>query len=387
MKALQTTAWVRHGLLAVLLTTALACCRDKEPVTPDQPVSDPTPYNLVLPANFNQTPTQPLDNPLTVEGVELGRHLFYEKALSIDNTVSCASCHKQALAFTDGLARATGVHGSQHARSTMPIQNMLWEKDMAWDGATKTLETQARVPLQNPIEMGQSVEASAAKLQQMPKYVTLFNKAFKTKVITSDNLLKALAQFERTLISGNSRYDRYMRGEFSALTAEEIDGEKLFNQHPQNEWVNGRQVFVRGANCGDCHKGNLQNGGSLQSGNIINNGLDVTFTDLGLGAVTGKSSDNGKFKVASLRNINLTAPYMHDGRFNTLEEVLDHYSDHVKRNSPNIEVNMLTSSNDPDDARAQLGMTAAEKRKVIAFLKTLTDEDFVRDPRFAAPAP
>lgn len=382
MNASLITIWVRNGLLAGLLITALACCRDTETPTPDGPVPDPTPYNLVLPANFNQTPTQPLDNPLTNEGVELGRHLFYEKALSVDNSISCASCHKQEKAFSDGLGRAIGVHGSQHTRSAMPVQNMLWEKDMAWDGATKTLETQARVPLQNPIEMGQSLEASVAKLQAMPKYVTMFNKAFKTRVITSDNMLKALAQFERTLISGNSRYDRYLRGDFGALTADELEGKKLFETHPDNvRQPNGQLLFVRGANCNDCHKGNLQ------SGDMLNNGLDLTFADLGLGAVTGLSTDNGKFKVTSLRNIALTAPYMHDGRFTTLEQVLDHYSDHINRNSPNIDINLLTSSNDPYDSRAQLQLTATEKRKVIAFLKTLTDSTFIQDPRFAAPTP
>ena len=379
MKALRMTSLLRNVLLAGLLTIALACCRDNDPVPPDQPVPDPTPYSLVLPTNFGQTPTQPLDNPLTNEGVELGRHLFYEKALSIDNTVSCASCHKQEKAFSDGLNRAIGVHGSRHSRSAMPIQNMLWEKDMAWDGATKTLEAQARVPLQNPIEMGQTLTASVAKLQAMPKYVTMFNKAFKTKVITEDNMLKALAQFERTLISGNSRFDRFMRGEFSALTADEKEGKKLFETHPRFELVNGRQVFVRGANCGDCHKGNLLNG------DMMNNGLDLTFTDLGLGAVTSQSSDNGKFKITSLRNIALTAPYMHDGRLATLEDVLNHYNEHVVLNSPNIDPLILNTTNDPRQQSNQLELTQQEKALIIKFLHTLTDSSFIQNPRFSEP--
>jgi cytochrome c peroxidase len=228
--------------------------------------------------------------------------------------------------------------------------------------------------------MGQSLEASAAKLQAMPKYVTLFNKAFKSKTITEENMLKALSQFERTLISGNSRFDRYMRGEFSVLTADELAGKKLFETHPGNQLINGRQVFVRGANCGDCHSGNLQTN-TLFS----NNALDATFADLGRGTITGQATDNGKFRVPSLRNIALTAPYMHDGRFTTLEEVVDHYNTGLVANSPNSDV-LLVASNDPYDARSPLGLTATEKRQLVAFLKTLTDSTFIQDSRFAQPA-
>lgn len=381
MKVFFVPTALRTGLLAALLIGGLTSCHDdQETVTPDPPVADPTPYNLVLPSNFNQQPTQPIDNPLTNEGVELGRHLFYEKALSIDNSVACSSCHQQVLAFTDGLARARGVHGGQHARSAMPLQNLLWEKDLAWDGAAQALEAQARVPLQNPIEMGQSLAASAARLQAMPKYVTLFNKAFKSKTITEENLLKALAQFERTLISGNSRFDRYMRGEFSVLNADELAGKKLFETHPGTQLVNGRQVFVRGANCGDCHSGNLQTNALFS-----NNALDATFADLGRGAITGQTTDNGKFRVPSLRNIALTAPYMHDGRFTTLEAVVDHYNTGLVANSPNSDV-LLVASNDPYAPHAPLGLTTTEKRQLVAFLKTFTDSTFIQDSRFAQPA-
>jgi len=364
--------WLRLLPIALLALAFASCSDDPEP-GPGTP--DPTAYDLQLPSNFPQNPSIPADNPLTVQGVELGRHLFYEKALSVDNTLACASCHRQELAFTDGRARALGVGGAQHARSSMALNNLLWEDKLTWDGASTTLEQQARVPLENPIEMHQPLTAGVARLQGIPKYAGLFEQAFPGKGITEENTLKALAQFERTLISGNSRFDRYRRGNRTLLSSDELRGLQLFVTHPD-----GR---VRGGNCNDCHAGDLQTDHAFR-----NNGLDATLTDLGLGAVTGRASDNGKFRVPSLRNIELTAPYMHDGRFATLEEVLDHYNEHVARNSPNVDPLLLNATNDPSqNPTSPLGLTATEKRQIVAFLKTLTDSAFVRDPRFAAPAP
>ena len=370
-----TSSLARRGrslLLAAVGLGAVACCDN-----PVEPTAEPaTPYVLAIPANFPTLPPQPADNPLTEEGVELGRHLFYETALSVDNTISCASCHRQELAFSDGRAHAIGVNGAQHPRSSMSLANMMWEKDLTWDGVAPTLEQQARIPLENPVEMHQPLPVSVQRLQKMPKYPAMFRKAFGTSTITDDLLLKALSQFERTLISGNSRFDKFRRGDRSALTRTELAGAQLFATHPDAD------RNLRGGNCQDCHAGDLQTNREFS-----NNGLDLTFTDLGRGGVTKQAFDNGKFRVPSLRNIALTAPYMHDGRFQTLEEVLDHYNEHVVKNSPNLDPLIVNASNNSFNPPGQirLGLTATEKAQIVAFLRTLTDSTFITDPRFARP--
>jgi cytochrome c peroxidase len=357
----------------VLFLLSLASCQSGgDTAEPQEPVAVPTPYNLVVPSNFPTPPALPADNPLTVEGVELGRYLFYEKALSIDNTVSCASCHRQELAFTDGRARAVGVNQALSPRGAMSLANLLWEPKLMWDGAATTLEEQARIPIEKEVEMHQRLATGVSRLQQMATYPALFRKAFGSATITEANTLKALAQFERTLISGNSRYDQYRRGTRSALNATEVKGLALFITHP-----NG---FIRGGNCGDCHSGDLQTNHTFS-----NNGLDATFPDQGVGAFTGRATDDGKFRVPSLRNIAVTAPYMHDGRFTTLEQVLDHYNEHVVLNSPTIDPLMLNTTNDPLQQSRTLELTATEKAQIVAFLHTLTDSTFLHDPRFSRP--
>lgn len=369
------SAPLRLWPLAALLTLG-ACHHDSDPIDPPQEVAvPPTPYALTIPSNFPAV-AQPADNPLTNEGVELGRHLFYETALSLDNTISCATCHQQAKAFTDGRALALGVNGARHTRSSMALANLLWEPKLTWDGGSRTLEEQARVPLANPIEMHQPITAGIVRLQAMPKYPALFFKAFGTKTITEENALKALAQFERTLISANSRFDDFKRnGNRTALTPDEVAG-MLLLRHP-NPAVRGE----RGGNCNDCHGGDL-----FTNHEFSNNGLDATFTDLGLATITGRPTDQGKFRVPSLRNIALTAPYMHDGRFATLEDVLDHYNEHIVRNSPNLDPLIQAATNNVAPANTNmLGLTTTEKQKIIAFLKTLTDSTFIKDPRFSKP--
>jgi cytochrome c peroxidase len=376
MSNFSFSGWLRFPLAVGLLVLA-GCTHDSDTQpTPEPATPDPTPYTLVLPTYFPQNPAQPTDNPLTVEGIELGRHLFYEKALSVDNTVACASCHRQELAFTDGLAHALGVNGGRHPRGAMPLHNLLWEEKLTWDGGASSLEQQARKPLESPIEMGQPLGVSVARLQAKPEYVDMFRKAFKSSTITEENLLKAVAQFERTLISNNSRFDKAKRNEI-LLTDDERRGQQLFTNHPTGN------SSTRGGNCGDCHGGNLQ---TIHE--FSNNGLDATLTDLGLGAITGRATDNGKFRQVSLRNIALTAPYMHDGRFATLEAVLDHYNEHIARNSPNLDPLITNATNDPfQQPGSNLGLTATEKLLIIKFLKTLTDSTFIRDPRFAKPTP
>ncbi|GAA4031017.1 cytochrome c peroxidase [Hymenobacter glaciei] len=360
-------------LAPVLAALALAGCQhDAETVTPEVPVAAPTAYVLDVPSNFPVLPAAPADNPLTVEGVGLGRRLFYDNALSVDNSISCASCHRQELAFSDGRAHALGVNGGRTPRSAMSLANLAWEPKLTWDGAATSLENQARIPLESPVEMHQALSAGVARLQAGSTYPVLFRQAFSSSTITETNLLKALAQFERTLVSGNSRFDQFRRGNRTALSAYEQQGLLLFNTHP-----NGT---LRGGNCGDCHSGDLQTNHTFS-----NNGLDAAPADRGLGAQTGLATDNGKFRVPSLRNIALTAPYMHDGRFTRLEDVVSHYNEHVVLNSPNIDPLLLNTTNDPAQRSLTLDLTADEKAKIVAFLRTLTDTTFTHDRRFARP--
>ncbi|MCB2377848.1 cytochrome-c peroxidase [Hymenobacter sp. BT635] len=349
-------------------------------VTTEEPATA-TPYQLVLPKGFPQDVKIPASNPLTQEGVALGRMLFYEPRLSRNNTLSCGSCHQQSKAFTDGRALALGVDGAVNPRGTMSLANILWEPALNWDGAATSLETQARKPIENPSELHQSLAIGAAKLQQTDLYPPLFRKAFGSSAVTEENVLKALAQFERTLISANSRYDKYVRGE-GQLSSQELAGKVLFVTHPDPT------IPVTGADCMHCHnEGNLLFTSTDYtrgaSSSFFNNGLDAKLKDQGRFGVTGLESDRGKFRAPTLRNIALTAPYMHDGRFQTLEEVLDHYSDHVAKDSPNLDINLLTTTNKRNSP--QLSLTASQQKQVVAFLLTLTDSAFIQDKRFSDP--
>lgn len=367
----------RFALFIALSVLLFSCETDVE-------APETTPYTFNEIGTFAQ-PQIPQDNPTTVEGVNLGRMLFYEKKLSADNSISCGTCHQQKFAFTDGdQALSTGVGGAIGKRNTMAIINLAWEKNFMWNGVAQTLEEQAHLPMENPIEMHQDLNRAVNKLQNTGTYPPLFLKAFGSKEITKENVLKALAQFERTLVSVNSRYDKWVASEKdirfrTGFTPDETEGFKLFFQHPNaNEVFDPSQTIFRGGNCGDCHSGD-----QFTNRKFANNGLDLETTDPGMGEVTGKATDNGKFKVPTLRNISLTAPYMHDGRFKTLEEVLDHYNDHVKLQSPNIAPDMFATNN--FGTNQPLGLTATEKRQIVAFLKTLTDEGFVTDERFSDP--
>ncbi|WP_221899162.1 cytochrome-c peroxidase [Hymenobacter sediminicola] len=364
-----------------------AACHREEPQPADPKPDAPTPYTLVLPTQLPQNVLIPADNPLTVEGIDLGRKLFYETRLSSNNTMSCGSCHQQSKAFTDGRRLAVGVDGIAHQRNSMSLVNLLWEPTLNWDGAATTLETQARKPIENPVELHQSLATGVSKLQQTPLYPPLFAKAFGSSTITEANVLKALAQFERTLISGNSRYEKSLLGQ-TRLNDDERAGKLLYFNHPGE----GGNSSARGGSCDHCHNGNnftftnatfATAGGTAE---FVNNGLDMTFADPGRFNVTGRNGDKGLFRVPTLRNIALTAPYMHDGRFQTLEEVVDHYNEHIERNSPNVNPILLLSNPAPAGSNSTtLNLTANEKRQLVAFLKTLTDSTFIQDPRFSNP--
>jgi len=335
---------------------------------PKPPVSgSPTLAELIIPAIFSRylpTPFIPSDNPLTVEGIELGRKLFFDPILSGDGTQSCATCHSLNSAFTDINRFSTGIDGLQGDRNSMPIFNIAWNfsEKFFWDGRAISVEDQALGPVVNPIEMHNTWSGAMAALQAHPIYPNLFLAAFGTNIIDSNLVTKAIAQFERTLISGNSRFDQYLLGQIS-LTPAEISGFNVF-------------MTESGGDCFHCH-GNAAN--PLWTDNEFrNNGLDAVFTDLGLGKITGNPSDNGKFKTPSLRNLVFTAPYMHDGRFATLDEVLEHYSTGVKMSST-IDPNMQFAG------QGGVQMTPQEKADLKAFLFALTDSSFINNPAFKAP--
>jgi len=320
----------------------------------------PKPYKLAYPSYFGNRVNLREDNPLTEEGILLGRYLFYDKRLSRNSTVSCASCHQQALAFTDGRRFSVGFDSVLTRRSSMSLANLLWVRNFFWDGRVSTLEAQAMVPLTEAHEMGQRMDSLIPKLSAVGMYGPLFAAAFGSPEVTQDGIVRALAQFERTLVSANAPYDKYIRGEY-AMTPAEMRGLRLFF---------GRAV------CGNCH-----GGPKTFNETYHNNGLDRgAFADSGRYDVTGLDYDKGRFRVVTLRNIALTAPYMHDGRFKTLEEVVDHYSEHIEP-SATLSPTLKDTANVP----TMLRLTKGEKGDLVAFLKTLTDSGFVHDPRFSDP--
>ncbi|WP_299521499.1 cytochrome c peroxidase [Winogradskyella sp.] len=325
---------------------------------------EPTPMPLNIPEIFSTNiipPVIPSDNPQTVEGVALGKKLFFDTILSADGTKSCASCHSPQNAFTDNSPTSVGIDGIAGMRNSMPIFNLAWNDNerFNWDGSALSLERQAEEPVQNPIELHSNWDNVVDRLLAHPEYPELFELAFKTSTITKELTTKAIAQFERTLISANSKFDQYTLGE-ATLTAQELNGLNIFLREDKGD-------------CFHCH--GSPNSPLWTNNDFHNNGLDATFTDLGLGAVTGDPSDNGKFRTPSLRNLAYTAPYMHDGRFATLDEVIDHYSEGLQ-NSPTIDPLMKQI------AQGGVQLTAQEKADLKAFLLTLSDTSFINNPEF-----
>ena len=325
---------------------------------------EPTLQPLEIPQIFSDNiiaPIIPTDNHQTVEGVALGKQLFFDRILSADGTKSCASCHSPQSAFTDNLTTSIGVDGISGTRNSMPLFNLAWNygERFTWDGKELSLERQAEEPVQNPIELHSNWDNVVGRLQNHPEYPELFRRAFKTSTITKELTTKAIAQFERTLISANSKFDRYSLGQ-ATLTQQELNGLDIFLREDKGD-------------CFHCH-GNPNN--PLWTDNEFhNNGLDATFSDLGLGAVTGDPNDNGKFRSPSLRNLAYTAPYMHDGRFATLDDVINHYSEGLI-DSPTIDPLMKQI----DQGGVQL--TDQEKADLKAFLLTLSDPSFINNPEF-----
>ena len=317
---------------------------------------DATPYRLTFSASFPR-PALPLDNPLTNEGVALGARLFREKKLSGNSTQACASCHEQKTAFSDARRFSTGSLGDTGTRQAMPLFNLAWKSAFFWDGRAPSLRVQALEPIQNPIEMHATLPQVVERIAGEPGYPPMFAHAFGTPEVNPDRIARALEQFLLTLVSFDSKFDRAMRGG-APLSDEEQRGFALFN----TEFDPARGQ--RGADCFHCHGGAL-----FQSTAFASNGLDAEPRDAGRFDATKLDGDRGRFAVPSLRNVALTAPYMHDGRFATLEEVIEHY-DHGLARGPTLDPNLAKHPRDG------LQLSAEDKRALAAFLKTLTDEQF-----------
>ena len=348
------------GFLAVL---ALTGCKSDDSGTTSTPFT-PTPYTLELNGSL-PVPQIPEDNQLTVEGVDLGKKLFFDKLLSGDNTQSCASCHNQDFAFTDNeKALSEGIDGLNGNRNAMPIYNLLWHKEFFWDGRAEGLRNQAVMPIQDELEMNQPMDELLVELNGSDTYPALFKQVFGTNQITEELLGMALEQYMHSIVSANSKYDQYRLG-LVELTPEEKRGFDLFFQEREPGTTTG------GADCFHCHGGAL-----LTNNEYMNNGLETEaeWTDLGRYKVTQNNADKAKFKVPSLRNIEKSGPYMHDGRMTTLEEVIEHYNSGIKV-SPTLDPNMNT-------IKDGLFLSDADKKALVAFLKTLTDNEYITNPNY-----
>ena len=344
----------------------------------------PSSYTVIPPEGFPAM-EHPDDNPITVEGIELGRHLFYDPILSRDSTISCSSCHQLNKAFTDGLSKAEGIEGRLGRRSSMSLINIgySWIKNrphnFMWDGKFTSLEEQiVGGPIEDPVEIDNDWETVENVLRQHPSYPQMFRSAFGINCSDEINrqlIAKAIAQFERTLNSAGSRFDEDLWVPFVYLSAQELRGKTLF------EGDAAGATSTKDAECAHCHSFSA-NKTLFARNEYSNNGLDSVnnlndFTDLGLGAITGNLSQNGQFREVTLRNIGLTAPYMHDGRFATLEEAVGHYAS-GGQNAPNLAAELTT-------APTLVTLTASEKEGLVAFLHALTDRSYFNKPEWSSP--
>jgi cytochrome c peroxidase len=326
--------------------------------------SNATPYRLTI-SKFFPRPDLPRDNPLTVEGVSLGSELFFDRRLSADNSQSCAACHHPREGFSENRRFSRGIGGEIGTRNAMPLENLAWKKEFFWDGRAASLREQVLQPIQNPIELHESLNYLVTKLSADANYHRLFANAFGSGEINSDRIARALEQFLLVQVSFDSKFDHVVLGK-ERFTMEEQRGFQLF--HTEYDPYHGQF----GADCFHCHGGAL-----FQSQSFANNGLDSEFKDQGRFAVTKREGDRGKFSVPSLRNVAVTGPYMHDGRFRTLEEVVEHYCTGMKR-SATLDPNLAKH---PDGG---VPLSAADKRALVAFLRTLTDERFLPPPVIAS---
>jgi cytochrome c peroxidase len=326
-------------------------------------------YQNTLPDNFFAfNDNTPADNQITNAGATLGRVLFYDGALSFNNSVSCATCHKQNLAFADNKAGSIGFEGRTTPRNTPPIMNMRFSNSFFWDMRTTNLETQVLQPVENHIEMGmEDPDFLVQKLSAIEYYPSLFKEAFGTEEISKQNISKALAQFIRSMTSFDSRMDKQL-----------LNGEQVFSDL-ENQ---GMQIFVN-SSCNNCHR-IVSNGGPFEDfggyngtgDDLANIGLDMIYDDNG--------ANDGRFKVPSLRNLKYTAPYMHDGRFNTLEEVIDHYSSGIQEHEK-LDSRLKMIDGQGNQKALKLNFTQHEKDALLSFLLTLEDTKLLQDEKYSDP--
>jgi cytochrome c peroxidase len=313
----------------------------------------PTPLYLEIPKGWPKPHYDFSKNPLTEEGFQLGRQLFYDPILSRDNTISCASCHLQATGFTHvDHELSHGIDGKIGTRNSMTLMNLAWSKSFMWDGGVNHLDVQALNPITSSDEMDETLANVVSKLQKSEKYQGLFLAAFGDANITGQRVLKALSQFELLLISSNSKYDKVMRKE-AAFSVQEQNGYKLFK-----------------INCASCHNEPLYTSEKFERNGLP---LDTTLNDIGRQKITGNSKDNMLFKVPTLRNIQFTFPYMHDGRFKKLTDVIKHYN------------SLENDKNLPKQLQKPMHLSDNERVDLVVFLHTLTDNEFLFDKRFSFP--
>jgi len=309
---------------------------------------------LIIPNGWSKPIYNFANNPLTHNKIELGRALFYDAILSRNNTISCTSCHSQYTAFTHvDHALSHGIYDSIGTRNAPALMNLAWQPVFMWDGAVHSIEAQPLAPIHNPIEMDETIQNVVVKLRQSDMYAPLFTKAFGDTAITGERTLKALAQFMLTLVSANSKYDKVQRGE-QQFTPQEQNGYTLFKTH-----------------CASCHTEPL-----FTTHGFANNGLkpDTTLNDIGRMRISQNPRDLLLFKIPTLRNIEFSYPYMHDGRYKTLQQVLNHYTNGI-HHSTTLAMQLQQS----------VQLTSNQKVDIVAFLLALTDKDFLFNPKYSYP--
>lgn len=353
--------------------------------TPDLPA---TPYNYAnpnVPNHFNQPnvineDNTPNNNPVTNLGATLGRVLFFDKNLSRNNTIACASCHKQSEGFSDHQPFSMGFEGGFTGRNSMGLTNAKYYENghYFWDERAGTLEIQTLMPIQDGTEMGMNLATLEAKLRDIPYYASLFVDAFGDDEITADRVSLALAQYVRAIVAYNTKFDAGL----TQLGNNVNLGNTPFPNFTDSENLGKQLFFSNRTNCDNCHSGV-----NFVTDRPENNGLDIVYEDNGVGSVTGNTADNGKFKINSLRNVEHTAPYMHDGRFSTLEEVVEFYNNGIQPH-PNLAPELRQGP--PGNPGGQvvprrMNLTLEERTAIVDFLKTLTDNQLLSDIKFSDP--
>ncbi|MCB0737258.1 MAG: c-type cytochrome [Bacteroidetes bacterium] len=363
---MKPLSFIMACVCASLLLLFSSCDGDQ---TPEEEVKwDETPY--VLEHDGFAKPPIAEDNPLTIQGVKLGRMLFYEKKLSADNSQACATCHMQEFAFSDTAKFSEGVRGLKGKRQAMAAFNMAWNtNEFFWDGRAHLLRDQSLKPIQDELEMDETLENVVKKLEAEQDYKDQFKRAFGTEEITAERMSLAMEQFMNSIVSNNSKYDQYKKGQ-ATLTESEDRGRKLF-------FTEYNPFFPddSGADCAHCHGGD-----NFENDQYMNNGInaEADITDIGRKKVTEDENDLGKMKVPTLRNVEVTHPYMHDGRFATLEQVVEHYNSGIKPSS--------TLDGALEQTREKgLMLTDQDKQDLVAFLKTLTDKTLLENEAYSDP--